>query len=322
MKKRLFCPLLCLVMLLSFSPFAFAATEEDIAEEVYEASLHLLYTREFEAARESFLALGDFRDSAGLADFCLSYPDSEPVETYTSSYLESWYVSRPYEHGTIYQHAGLQGVFYVPEEVNDETHFVLYYCGGGAGEDYLYYPGVYGYFENYRPNAVIFFCNESGYGHMADKNERMYHELQHIAHDLGTVVHDLSTMGSSAGCYTALKAAAQYYTDYGVRVRNVGTLDTGMYWDDDGHNLTDDECEALREAGTVLYLFEEPNVGLEVPQLRRFVDHGIETWSIGCLHEQHSLISMYAYINGVFSFCAGDDITLPDDEYTFVKLNG
>ena len=153
MKKSVLCLLLCLSLFFSLSAPCFAA--DDATEAAYKAACHLLYTRKFEAAHDAFSALGDYRDSERLAAYSRSYPESEPDFPY--SLLESWYVSRPYEHGTIYQHEGLAGVFYVPEEINDETSFVLYYCGGGAGEDYLYYPGVYGYFENFTPNAVIFF---------------------------------------------------------------------------------------------------------------------------------------------------------------------
>lgn len=293
--------------------------EEQRRQEAYSQARAKFCARDFDGAREGFLALGEYEDSARMAALCLSYPESEPQDEFLPP-REYWQLGREFPHGTLYWHDA--GVFYVPETINSETSFELYYCGGDAGEDYLYYPGVFSYFDEYHPNAVIFFCNESGYWHIQEKNTLMYAHLQRIARELGTAVHDLSTSGSSCGCYTALKAASQFYTDYGQAVTNVCTLDTGLYWVDPDHNLTDEECDALFEAGTVLYLFEEPDVGVEVPQLKRFVDHGIETWSIACKNDQHSLISVYAYLNGVFSFCAGEDIELPRDEYTFVRLHG
>lgn len=313
---RLLLCLLAAVLISSLSGSAAGFAEEDLSVR-YDRALELLYTRHFDEAHEAFLALGEYSDSARLAAFALSYPKSEPK--FYGTLINDGNIAKHYQHGLLY--SCIWGMFYIPDEVNTDTSFVLYYCGGGAGEDYLYYSGLYGYFYNYSPNAILFFCNESGYNHMKEKNTQMYGQLQQLACECGTIVHDLSTIGSSAGCYTALKAASQFYKDYGQIVNNVCTLDTGLYWDDPEHNLTGRECDLVAEAGTVFYLFEEPGVGIEVPALRQMVDHGIDVYVIGCAHDNHSVISQLAYTYGVFSWSAGEDIYLPEEEYTFVKLS-
>ncbi len=313
--------LLLLFLVCSFSayahPCARAENSSSGLEERYEEALDALYTRKFSEAYNTFTELGDYKDSRRMAEFTLNYQKTEPV--FDSRIVDPYYHDETYEHGTLYAYPR-GGLYYVPDEVNPDTSFILYHSGGGGGEDYLYYNGVYNYFKNYYPNAVIFFCNESAYDYMYRKNAEMYEVLQHIAYDCGTIVHDISVLGSSLGCYTAMKAAPLFYTEYGQIVNNVCTLDTGLEFVDNVHSLTAEECDIVAEAGTVMYLFEQPEVGLEVEAIARMVDHGVETWLVGCRNDNHSMISKLAYANGVFSWSAGEDIHLPEDEYTFTLL--
>ena len=237
-------------------------------------------------------------------------------EDLLSPLLMRSYVQQEYEGGTLYVHPDWTCLYYIPHHTDENTAFMLYYCGGGEGEDYIYYSGLYHYFEDYQPNCIMVFTRESGYNWMYEKNRIMFNVLRHLAYDTGTTISRLSVTGSSAGCYTAMKAAAQYYTEYGIPVYSVCTFDTGLYWQDPQHNLTAEECQTIADAGTMMFLFEEKDVTDSVPAIRQMIEYGVKTCIVGCEHENHSVISQNAYVYGLFSWSVGDDMTLPTEEYT------
>ena len=291
-------------------------------EAEYHEALRLLYSREFDDSRKKFLALGDYLDSAERAEFCLSYPESDQsgdTGRYGSMLSPYWHY-KDFDKGTLYcaYSICIRGYWYVPNEINEDTKWLLYFCGG-VGEDYLYYYGVIQYLREYEPNAVIMFSNESGYCHISDFVETQYRLLQQIAKELGTVVHDIYLSGSSNGCFTALHAAAQLHSDFNQRCVNVVTLDTGMEWDSP-YNLTDEEIEIIASAGTEIYLFEQADTGMDRPAIAAMVNAGIPVWIVACKSNQHSQMSVDAYTYGVFSWACGEHVSLPDWNYTYIKL--
>ena len=306
-----------LQQLLEREALHFSETVLTLPERDYEYAVDLLCTRHFSEAGKIFLSLKDYRNSRKLADLCRTYPGREPKGD--GPLITDANRSREYSGGTLYSHPN--GLFYIPHETNEKTSFVLYHSGGGGEEDYLYYEGLYPYFETYHPNAVIFFSNRSGIGDMARKNRTLFSVLQQLARECGLVPYRLSAIGSSSGCYTAIQAAPLIYQEYGIPLSNVCTLDTGMDWVSTG-NLTDAQCDAVAEAGTVFYLFEQEYEGMRSAAIRNMVEHGIETWLIACKTPGHNEISVNAYVYGIFSWCAGDPaITLPDYEYVMIKLD-
>ncbi len=292
----------------------------DIAEaslsEQYQQAKELLYTRHFSEAESIFLSLGTYADSLEQASFCRSYPASEILFDNELMRLDT--KNRLYSDGAIYWCT--KGPFYVPDNVSSSTSFVVYYCGGDGTTNWLSFSGVFQYFKDYHPDAVIFFRNGPGESHLDAENILMYHYLQEIAKECGVIVHDLSTIGSSTGCYTALNAAASLYDTFGVRLTNVCSLDAAADWDSWGI-LTDAEMDSVAEAGTVFFLFEQHGVGARAPQIQKMVDHGINTWLILCTSANHSAISTNAYNYGIFSWSAGENISLPYSEYSFSHLS-
>lgn len=296
---------------------AVISTADGILEERYIAAKKKLYNREFHEARELFVDLGAYKDSEHLAEECLNYPLSEPL--FKGTLINDEMLDITYPKGKLYNH-NYYGMFYIPDEVNEKTTFVLYHSGGGGLEDYLYYSGVYRYFDNYFPNSIIFFTNNSGYNRIELKNREMYAILQQLAYECGTIVHDVSLVGSSSGCYTAMKAVISFYQDYGIKVTNVCCLDVGLEWND-SQVLRDWECDIAAETGTVFYLFEQQEVGMNFKPIRLMVDHGVNTYVIICKDDNHNNISANAYVHGIFSWSGGDEsIILPESEYYFVKL--
>ena len=292
-----------------------ADTAETFLSEQYQQAKELLYTRHFTEAEAIFQSLGTYADSPELAVLCRSYPASE-IE-FDNKLLRPDTKNRLYSDGAIYWCT--KGPFYVPAKVTASTTFVLYYCGGDGTTNWLSYSGVFQYFKDYQPDAVIFFRNGPGETRLDQENIFMYHYLQEIAKECGVIVHDLSVIGSSTGCYTALNAAASLYEAFGVRLTNVCSLDAAADWDSWGM-LTSSEMDSVAKAGTTFFLFEQHGAGTRAPQLQAMLDHGINTWLILCSSANHSAISANAFNYGIFSWSAGEAITLPYSEYTFTHL--
>ena len=293
-----------------------ADTSEASLSAQYENGKELLHTRRFFEAESIFLSLGTYADSSELAALCRSYPESE-IE-FENNLMRPDTKNRLYSDGAIYWCT--KGPFYVPDNVSSSTSFVLYYCGGDGTTNWLSYSDVFQYFKVYHPDAVIFFRNGPGETHLDEENIVMYHYLQQIAKERGVIVHDLSAIGSSTGCYTALNAAASLYDAFGIRLTNVCSLDAAADWDSWGM-LSPSEMDSVAEAGTTFFLFEQHGKGTRSPQLQKLVDHGINTWLILCSSANHSAISSNAFNYGIFSWSAGENISLPFSEYSFSHLS-
>ena len=293
-----------------------ANTAEATLSAHYKDAKELLYIRHFLEAESIFLSLGTYADSPELAAMCRSYPESE-IE-FENELMRPDTKNRLYSDGAIYW--STKGPFYVPDNVTSSTSFVLYYCGGDGTTNWLSYSDVFHYFKVYHPDAVIFFRNGPGETHLDEENIVMYHYLQQIAKERGVIVHDLSAIGSSTGCYTALNAAASLYDAFGIRLTNVCSLDAAADWDSWGM-LTPAEMDSVAEAGTVFFLFEQHGAGTRAPQLQAMLDHGINTWLICCSSANHTTISSNAFNYGIFSWSAGENISLPFSEYSFSHLS-
>ena len=293
------------------------AQAQELIEEKYQTAKELLYTRHFSEAKAAFRELTDYKDSKELYAMCTSYPADEPI--FKGKLTADEKIDKVYPKGKLYEH--YYGLFYVPDDVNWKTSFVLYHSGGSGEENYLYYSGLYRYFGEYgyEPNSIIFFTDNSGLNRYQAKNEEMFRIFQQIAFECGIIVHDVSAVGSSSGSFTAMKAAVSFYRDHGIKMTNVCNLDPGVDWQD-SRVLNDEDCEIVAEAGTIMYHFEQPDVGMNRAPIKRMVDHGIETYIVACRHDNHNTISVNAYVYGIFSWSGGADFDLPDYEYQFIKL--
>ena len=312
-KHDLLIYLFVLIILAQLAGSVYAESQYIDKKQELAHAYELFYSRNFDEASELFFSLG----YQGMGERSQNYPITEPRFTY--SLVEDSKVLKQYWSGTLYMDPSCRCLFYIPLFVNTSTSFELYFCGGGKGEDYLYYSGVMPYFETYHPNAIIVFCRESGYNHMEDMSRKMYEILQHIAFDYDTVVHNLSLLGSSCGAFTALKAGAYYYLHYDQPVTNICTLDTGLEWNDEEHNLTEYECDLLHMSGTKVYMFEQPGVTDDIPAIGQMYDHMVDIYIIECFEDGHSTISVNAYTYGIFSWSAGDNIILPESQYHVVR---
>lgn len=289
-------------------------------DELYESACRMLYRCEFESAAEQFEQLGSFKNSENYLAYCCERIElaGNPTE---SRVLKSGMIARTYDDAKMYING--DAMIYVPDECDENTAFFVFYPGGAAGEVYLPFQKVYDYVEGARPNAVMYFCTTSGYCTYTGRNQDVIDILKQIALEKNIVVHDLVVCGASAGVYTAIHAASDYYTHAGIPVWKVVALDAAMEWEDP-QKLSDEDLDIISQNGTMMLLFEQPGVRDEKEQVHDMVEHGCYVTIVECAEKKHNMIAYNSFKYGVFSYALGmcDESGLKEGEYTFVNLCG
>lgn len=281
----------------------------------FDLAVESMYKREFEAALESF-SLADMPAQSGTYElYCRDRLEGGDIE-YPEGILSQNSVDS-FQNGELYFYS--RSYIYVPHEIDETTRFSVYFAGGG-GEKLLFMEGVYEYLGKYSPNAVMVFYDNSGLPNMEFSCDRMIAISNQIAAECGIAIHDLAISGSSSGCYTALHAAAAFYTKNHVTARAVFTLDTGFDWESN-LNLSAEERAATAEAGVKYYLFEQAGTGTKIAAIHDLVESGNDVTAVYCVHDDHDKMSRLAYTNGLFSWAMGEFDELDEREYTFCPLS-
>ncbi len=293
-------------------------------EELYVKAIDLLYSCEFDSAKELFSSLNGLKDSKEMVDYCdyrIQVSSEEPAPLY---------IKDEYEIKGIHALAGKYYIsnlayIYVPDEIKKDTQTIVYYAGGGGEEPILEMfsmPHIYEYFPKHAPNAVIIMLKRSGFTSMSATNAKVIDMIRQLELDLQYVAHDVAIVGSSNGCFTANRAAVQLWTDGKIKVAKLLDMDQGNEWIpiNTNDNLTDEECKLLAEEGTEVYLFEQHDVGMNVEAIANMVNHGVNVTVVECVHDDHNSITVYMYKEDIFGWITGEYSDLNEDEYTMVKL--
>ncbi|MBR4549399.1 MAG: hypothetical protein IKO83_05725 [Oscillospiraceae bacterium] len=283
---------------------------------LYHEAVTAMRRCEFETAIPLFEQLGDYSDSEINLEYCRRRMNAEPIPE-DKRYLVGKNWLRDFEGGKLYAIA--LGYIYVPFECDENTRACVYFAGG-AGEDYLYRRGVYHYLKYFQPNAIMLFHYESVLMHMNSGLPKAAEVLEQVAQECGIMLHDVITVGSSAGSFTALKAAVVLQRDFHIPVYAVECLDAGMEWIMPAERLlSDEECALLADRGTRLCLFEQAKA-VDYPEIHRMADLGCRVLVIACTHDDHNTISVYAYDYGLFSW-GFEEIELDAEEYTVYRID-
>ena len=288
---------------------------ENCRQYFFDLALESMYRRDFETALENFAYADSLERTKTYELYCqdrLAGNDIQDPELILSR--RSFY---SFENGELYYYN--HAYIYVPNEIDETTAFSAYFAGGG-GEPMLFMSGVFEYIEKYSPNIILVFYESSGLPDIEYSCDQMIAISNQIAAECGIVIHDLAVSGSSSGCYTALHAAAAFYTKNHVAARAMFTLDTGLDWESE-LNLSSEERAVTAEAGIKYYLFEQSGVGTGVPAVYDLVASGNDVTVVECAHQDHDKMSRLAYTNGLFSWATGAFDELKEDEYTLVPLH-
>ena len=289
---------------------------EAAPSDLYHEAVTAMRRCELEKAIALFERLGDYSDSQVNLEYCQRRLNAEPIPE-RERYLvdKNWLDNFP--DGTLY---GINlGYIYVPLTCDENTRACVYYAGG-AGEDYLYRQGVYHYLKYFQPNAIMLFHFESCFMHSESWIARAAAVLEQVAQECGIMLHDVITVGSSAGCFTAMHAGAMLWRDYRIPVHAILSLDAAMEWIiSTEKQLSDQECAILADRGTLLCLFEQEKAR-DYPEIQRLADLGCRTLVIACEHDDHNIISVNAYDYGLFSW-GFEEIELASEEYTIYRID-
>lgn len=288
----------------------------------FDRAIQAMKERRFEEALTNF-GYAQLPEESGVYErFCRDRLEGndikEPKGILSLRYLYKDITHEGVKRGAMYIYKRI--FIYVPEGVTTETKFVSYFAGG-TGEPMLYVDGLFRYIRGYWPDAVLLFYENSGTKDIPRSCRLMMEVANQVAEELGICVHDLVVAGSSNGCYTALHATASYYADYNVAPTCLLTLDTGEEWEAEGMELSREEREQIAQSGAVLYLFEQPWTGLDVPAIYDLAASGCKVVAVHCYHTGHDMISRLAYSKGLFSWALGEYEELDPEEYTLCDLS-
>lgn len=284
-------------------------------ETAYEEAMRHLYRREYSEALSKFDDADMHEQSKAYEEYCRLRLEDD-FSAYAPILCEN-NILKTFENGVMYAYYPVYA--YVPNEVTEDTRFSVYFAGG-TGEYLLYVDGVYKYIRAYSPDAVLVFNTNSGTQDIPHATSTMIRISNQLAAECGISIHDLAVSGSSNGCYTALHAAAAFYTENSVAARAVLTYDTGKEWDLEIYNMTREEMDATAGTGIKYYLFEQPGIDPETKAIYDLVASGNEVYAVYCTHDDHDKISKLAYTNGLFSWGMGEFDALDEEEYKICLL--
>lgn len=288
---------------------------DEAREHMYLDAFSAYVDCEFEKAADMFFALGGYRQSLAYLKQCGRRLEAELPEE-DKLLLRPSSMVKKFENGKMYSIR--EGLVYIPDSLSKDTNSLVYYAGG-LGDNLLYMEGVWYYFMNYAPDAVMLFFYESGYNHIEGKNLKAIELMEQLTLECGISIHGLVIAGSSHGCYTAMHSIAKFYSEAGIPPTAAFMLDAGLEWDTPS-NLNAEECELVGLAETEVYLFEQEGVGLDKAPIRQLVEKGGRVTIVECWDDDHNRISVNAYKFGLFSWALGEFSHLDPKQYTLVKL--
>lgn len=280
---------------------------ERCREEIYASAKLSMINTEFEDAKESFLLLGDYRDSLRQIENCRERLEAEADFTEKELIIATNKFDE-FENGTLYR--GRWFYVFVPEEINADTSWLVYFPGGCGSGFNLSVPCIYLEHDLFTPNAIMIYLDDNGWSDMRSYSLRVASLMKQLALECDIWFHDVVTVGSSNGCYNALIAAPVMYDEEGITVDAVLAFDAGNEWEISIEEvyLTEAECDLTAEAGTTLYLFEQnsfSDYAMQVEPVAMMIEHGADVVVIECDNDGHNHIGPDAIRAGFYDWAMG-----------------
>lgn len=273
---------------------------------MYEAAkLHMRNSR-FQSAAEVFELLGDYKDSTRQLNNCQERLAAEAAFTGNELFV-SYNIVDYFHNGTLYRNP--LGYIFVPDEVNADTAWLVYFPGGNGFGVNLNVPCVYMEHQMFSPNAVMIYLFDNGWFDMRGFTITLEELMKQAALECGIWFHDVVTVGSSNGCYPAMIASPVLYSEAGITVDAVVAFDPGNEWDTvDFALLTPEESDTMAEAGTRVYLLEQrdfSSYAMTVSPVADLVHHGCDIIVVECDNDGHNHIGPDAIRAGFYDWAMG-----------------
>ncbi len=205
-----------------------------------------------------------------------------------------------------------------PEKPNKDTRFFLYFPGGRDEEINLDF--LFGYMANPAPNTLAIFLRRNHVPDMDASCERALRLLDAAAADCGLFPETLVVAGSSLGAYPALQCP-RIAVKSALRVSAVLSLDAGNAWNESDLVPRRAQCEELAKTGAQFYLFQPVWEDMDYDPVRLLVETGNWVMLVGCLRDDHELITYDAMGMGVIDWALTDPTApCPAEIYSFRRL--
>lgn len=281
---------------------------------IYESAKLAMINTEFEYAAELFRLIGSYEDSERQLANCEERIAAEAEYT-GRELITPEHVLDDFKNGKLYGHS--LGYIFVPDEINAETAWLVYYPGGHGTGDNLSVPCIYLEHKLFRPNAVMIYLYNNGWWDMRDFSLEVGELMKQLALECDIWFHDVVTVGSSNGSYASMIAVPVLYEQEGISVDAVLAFDAGCEWDTnyvgDAAVLDAAECDSAAKANTRFYLFEQRNFSeyfMDVPPVALMVEHGVDVVLVECDNDGHNHIGPDAIRAGFYDFAMGQKDTL------------
>ena len=205
-----------------------------------------------------------------------------------------------------------------PEKPDADTRFFLYFPGGRDEEINLDF--LFGYLANPAPNTLAIFLRRNHVPDMDASCERALRLLDAAAADCGLFPETLVVAGSSLGAYPALQCP-RIAVKSALRVSAVLSLDAGNAWNESDLVPRRKECEEIAKTGAQLYLFQPVWLDAAYAPVGLLVETGNWVMLVGCLRDDHELITYDAMGMGVIDWALTDPTApCPAEIYSFRRL--
>lgn len=291
-----------------------AELAEICREALYPQALEALYRRKLDSAAELLRLLGDYEDSARWLRWCEARLEWGAP---AESLLSQIYYRPRNGRGTIYScHDGL---IYVPKEISADTKLVVYYPGGSVGTEKSLDSNVASdYAARFAPDAVCFFAYTCDYHRIEAKNREVWAVVEQLMQECSIVPHEVYLVGTSNGFYTAMQLAIWLLEEQELPVRALMSWDAGEDWHVE-ELLSAGELGRLAQAGTRMILLEQRNFDSGRRVIRDMLDAGLPVDLVECYNGDHQMITVNAFRYGVLSWALGER-ELDRDEYILHEL--
>jgi len=292
-------------------------------ENIYNEAVQDMICSEFEAAQEKFEKLGDYGQSEMQLANCIERIEAEAeyekpeVLTYVRRVEE-------FDEGIIYIHQ--MGYIYVPNEVSEETAWLVYFPGGAGTGRNLSLESVWLEHTMFNPDAVMIWLWDNGFWDVPGfVGGKLWDLMKQVALECDIWFHDIATVGSSNGCYPAIMAVPELYRQVGVAVDNVLAFDPGLEWDGvmEIVLLDEEQCELLAESKATVYLLEQHNFTeyfTKKEPIMDMLEHGADIIIVECKNDGHNHIGPDAIRAGAFQYVINEQDHFDSDWFTFWKV--
>lgn len=296
---------------------------EQCIDNIYNEALQDMIHSEFETAQAKFEKLGDYKLSKIQLANCVERIEAEAAFE-KNELLIPYRKVQHFDEGSIY--IDPLGYYYVPDEVTEETAWLVYFPGGGGTGRNLSIESVWLEHTMFNPDAVMIWLWDNGFWDVPGfVGGKLWDMMKQIALECDIWIHDFATVGSSNGCYPAMMAAAEFYRQVGITVDNVLAFDPGLEWDGvmEIVMLDDEQCELLAESGSTVYLLEQHDFTeyfTTKEPIVEMLEYGADIIIVECKNDGHNHIGPDAIRAGAFQYVINQQDAFDSDGFTFWKV--